>query len=45
MRTSWLLVGTLGASLLGNLLPGKNTIRTSEGVIAASQGRKANMPG
>ena len=31
-----MLLGTLGASLLGNLL-------TGEGAIATSQGRKANM--
>ena len=31
-----MLLGTLGASLLGNLL-------TGEGAIAPSQGRKANM--
>ena len=33
-----MLLGTLGASLLVNLLTGK-------GAIAMSQGRKANMPG
>ena len=33
-----MLLGTLGASLLGNLFTGK-------GVIATSQGREANMPG
>ena len=33
-----MLLGNLGASLLGNLLTGK-------GVIATSKGRKANMPG
>ena len=33
-----MLLGTLGASLLGHLLIGK-------GMIATSQGRKANMPG
>ena len=32
------LVGTLGASLLGNLLTGK-------GVITMSQGHEVNMPG
>ena len=32
-----MLLGTLSASLLGNLLTGK-------GGIAASQGREANMP-
>ena len=33
-----MLLGTLGASLLVNLLTGK-------GAIATSQGREANMPG
>ena len=33
-----MLIGTLGTSLLGNLLTGK-------GAIAASQGREANTPG
>ena len=31
------LFGTLGASLLGNLLTGESTIRTAEGTIRASQ--------
>ena len=35
-----MLLGTLGASLLGNLFTGK-----AKGVIATSQGREANMPG
>ena len=39
------LLGTLGASLLGNLFTGKGTIRAGEGAIAASQGREAKMPG
>ena len=30
-----MLLGTLGASLLGNLLTGKGTIRASEGAIQA----------
>ena len=30
-----ILLGTLGASLLGNLLTGKNTIRTDECAIRA----------
>ena len=34
-----MLVGTLGSSLLGNLLTGKSTIRAGEGAIATSQGR------
>ena len=33
-----MLLGTLGVSLLGNLLAGKGTIETS-------QGRETNMPG
>ena len=32
-----MLLGTLGTSLLENLLVGKNTIRTGEGTIRASQ--------
>ena len=28
-----MLLGTLGASLLGNLLSGKGTIRTEEGIV------------
>ena len=32
-----MLLGTLGASLLGNLLTGKGTIRTGEGTIRADQ--------
>ena len=32
-----MLFGTLGASLLGNLLTGKGTIRASEGMIKAGQ--------
>ena len=39
------LLGTLGASLLGNLFTGKGTIRAGEGAIATSQGREAKMPG
>ena len=35
-----MLLGTLGASLLGTLFTGK-----AKGVIAMSQGREANMPG
>ena len=34
-----MLLVTLGASLLGNLLTGKGTIRTDEGATATSQGR------
>ena len=32
-----ILLGTLGASLLGNLLTGKGTIRESEGTIRADE--------
>ena len=32
-----ILFGTLGVSLHGNLLTGKSTIRTGEGVIRAGQ--------
>ena len=34
-----MLLGTLGASLLGNLLTGKGTIRTGKGAIAMSGGQ------
>ena len=33
----WTLSDTLGASLLGNLLTGKGTIRAGEGTIRAGQ--------
>ena len=32
-----MLLGTLGASLLGSLLPGKGTIRAGEGKIISGQ--------
>ena len=32
-----MLLGTLGASLLGNLLTGKRTIKAGEGTIRAGQ--------
>ena len=32
-----MLLGTLGSSLLGNLLPGKSIIRVSEDMIRAGQ--------
>ena len=32
-----MLLGTLGASLLGNLLTGKGIIRTGEGTVRAGQ--------
>ena len=31
-----MLLGTLGATLLGNVLTGKGTIRTGEGTIKAA---------
>ena len=34
-----LLLGTLGSSLLGNLLTGKEKIRAGEGAIRISRGR------
>ena len=34
-----MLLGTLGASLLGNLLEGKGTITAGEGAIATSRGQ------
>ena len=33
-----MLLGTLGASLLGNLLIGKSTIRSGEGTVRAAEG-------
>ena len=33
-----MLLGTLGASLLGNLLTGKGAIRTGEGTVRAGYG-------
>ena len=37
-----MLLGTLGASLLGNLLTGKGTNRAGEGVIRAGYGRPSS---
>ena len=34
-----MLLGTVGASLLGNILTGRDTIRAGKGAIATSQGR------
>ena len=34
-----MLLGTLGASLLGNLLTGKGAMKTGEGATATSQGQ------
>ena len=33
-----MLLGTLGASLLGNLLSGKGTVRAGEGIVRAGYG-------
>ena len=38
-----MLLGTLGASLLGNLLKGKGTIRAGEGKMRASYGSKKSL--
>ena len=40
-----MLLGTLGASLLGNLLTYKGTIIAVEGAIARSQGQGTIRPG
>ena len=42
-----MLLGTLGASLLRNLLTGKGTVRAGEGVVGAGYGssiKKALIP-
>ena len=38
-----MLLGTLGASLLGNILDGKGINRAGEGVIRAGYGNKNKM--
>ena len=35
-----MLLGTLGASLLGNLLTGKGMMKADEGIVRASEGAK-----
>ena len=40
-----MLLGTLGASLLGNILTCKGIIRVGEGAIATSQGRGTTRAG
>ena len=35
-----MLLGTLGARLLGNLLAGKGITRAGEGIIRAGEGKK-----
>ena len=37
-----MLLGTLGASLLGNLLSGKGLTRAGEGIVRAGEGVKKN---
>ena len=37
-----MLLGTLGASLLGNLLTGKGINRAGEGIVRAGYGNKNN---
>ena len=37
-----MLLGTLGASLLGNLLSGKGLVRVGEGIVRAGEGVKKN---
>ena len=37
-----MLLGTLGASLFGNLLVGKGIIRAGEGVVRAGYGRRSS---
>ena len=43
-----MLLSTLGASLLGNLLPGKGIVRAGEGIVRAGYGssikKKAPIP-
>ena len=38
-----MLLGTLGASLLGNLLTGKGIMRTGEGIVRAGEGNKKKI--
>ena len=40
-----MLLGTLDAILLGNLLTGKGTIRANKGAIATSKGRGTKRAG
>ena len=37
-----MLLGTLGASLLGNLLTGKGIMRAGDGIVRAGEGSVAN---
>ena len=38
-----MLLGTLGASLLGNLLRGKRTVRAGKGFLRAGEGIKKKL--
>ena len=38
-----MLLGTLGASLLGNLQAGKGVDRAGEGIVRAGEGNKSNF--
>ena len=38
-----MLLGTLGASLLGNLLAGKGINRAGEGIVRAGEGNKSDF--
>ena len=38
-----MLLGTLGASLLGNMIAGKGVIRSGEGIIRAGYGSKSSL--
>ena len=38
-----MLLGTLGASLLGNVLTGKGMMRPGEGIVRAGEGAKKNL--
>ena len=38
-----MLLGTLGASLLGNLQAGKGVDRAGEGILRAGEGNKSNF--
>ena len=37
-----MLLGTLGASLLANLLTGKGIMRAADGIVRAGEGSKKN---
>ena len=38
-----MLLGTLGASLLGNILAGKGINRAGEGIVRAGEGNKSDF--